>query len=198
MYERIVQTNLGTIVELTHSNDGHFEQLFITHAIFIQGFAIGCQLIIAIDSSHMSGTYGGALFSATTYDANDYIFPLAFGITSLENYEDWFWFLVNLKTIIGENEVVIISNRHLALLRSVLEIFGADNHAYCYRYLKGNFNTFISRHNTRGNKGKKTVLQWLDSIAYVHKNDDYDSDLFELRTYNEALAKWVEENSPEH
>ena len=99
MCERIVQTNLEAIVELTHSNDGHFEQLFIAHAISIQGFAMGCRPIIAIDYSHMSGPYGGALFSATAYDANDYMFSLAFGIMSSENYEDWSWFLVNLKTI---------------------------------------------------------------------------------------------------
>ena len=78
------------------------------------------------------------------------MFPLAFGIMSSENYEDcWSWFLVNLKMIVGDNEVVIISNRHPALLRSVPEIFGADNHAYCYRHMKKNFSTFISRHNTR-------------------------------------------------
>ena len=86
--ERIVQTNHRTIVELAHSNDGHFEQLFIAHAISIQGFAMGCCPIIAIDSSHMSRPYGGALFSATAYDANDYMFPLAFEIMSSKNYED--------------------------------------------------------------------------------------------------------------
>ena len=89
MCEKIVQTNPRTIVELTHSNDGHFEQLFIAHAISIQGFAIGCRPIIPIDSSHMSGPYGGALFSTTTYDVNDYMFPLAFWIMSSKNYEDW-------------------------------------------------------------------------------------------------------------
>ena len=149
MCERIVQTNLGAIVKLAHSNDGHFEQLFIAHAISIQGFAMGCCPIIAIDYSHMSGPYGSALFSATAYDANDYMFSLAFGIMSSENYEDWSWFLVNLKAIVGENEVVIISYRHLALLRSVPKIFGAENHAYFYRHLKENFSIFISRHNTR-------------------------------------------------
>ena len=80
MCKRIVQTNPGTIVELTHSNDGHFEQLFIAHAISIQGFAMRCYPIIAIDSSHMNGPYGGALFLATAYDANDYMIPLDFGI----------------------------------------------------------------------------------------------------------------------
>ena len=89
MCERIVQTNFVIIVELTHSNDGHFEQLFIEHAISIQGFIMGCHPIIAIDYSYMSGPYSGALFSITAYDANDYMFLLTFGIISSENYEDW-------------------------------------------------------------------------------------------------------------
>ena len=100
MCERIFQTNPGTIIEFIHSNDGNFEQLFIAHAISIQVFVMGCHPLIEIDSSHISGPYGGALFSATVYDANDYIFLLAFGIMSSENYEDWSWFLVNLKTIV--------------------------------------------------------------------------------------------------
>ena len=190
MCERIVHTNLGTIVELTYSSDGHFHQLFIAHAISIQGSAMGCQPLIAIDTSHMSGPYGGALFSATTYDANDHMFPLALGVLSSENYEDWSWFLQNLKKNIGKNEVVIIFDRHQALFHSVLEIFGAKNHAYFYQSLKENFSTFLNRYNTRGNKGKQNAFEWLDSIAHAH--------ISELRKYNDALATWVEENGPEH
>ena len=139
-----------------------------------------------------------ALFSTTIYDANDCMFPLASEIMSSKNYEDWSWFLEKLKTIVGEKEVVIISYGHPTLLRSVLEIFEAKNHAYCYRYLKENFSTIVIKHKTRRNKGKECALQWLDSIAYEHRGDDYDENLFELRNYNEVLAKWVEENSPEH
>ena len=85
----------------------------------IQEFLLGCWPFIAIESCHMSGPYGGALFSATTYDANDNIFPLAFGVMRSENYEDWPWFLQNLKKIVGDKEVVIILYRHLGLLCSV-------------------------------------------------------------------------------
>ncbi|RVW99511.1 hypothetical protein CK203_021374 [Vitis vinifera] len=92
MCERMVATNPGSIIEVRHSSDGHFEQLFVAHSVSIQGFALGCQPIIAIDSAHMSGPYRGALFSATTYDANDSMFPLAFGVMSSENYDDWSWF----------------------------------------------------------------------------------------------------------
>ena len=52
------------------------------------------------------------------------MFLLAFGVMSLENYEDWSWFLQNLKKIIRDKEVVIILDRHLGLLHSVPEIFG--------------------------------------------------------------------------
>ena len=121
---------------------------------------MGCCLIIAIDSSQMSGPYGDALFLTITNDANDSMLSLDFAIMSLENYEDWYWFLVNVKRIVGDKEVAIISNKHCALLQSVPEIIRVKNHAYCYRNLKENFSTFISRHNIRGNKGKEASLQW--------------------------------------
>ena len=114
------------------------------------------------------------------------------GIMSSENYEDWLWFIEKLKTIFGENEVVITSDRHPALFQSVPEIFGAKNHAYCYRHLKENFSTVVTKHNTMGNKGKECALQWLDNIAYACKGEDYDANLSELRNYNEVLTKWVE------
>ncbi|KAL6326898.1 hypothetical protein AAG906_012174 [Vitis piasezkii] len=102
----MVATNSGSIVELGHSSDGHFEQLFVAHSVSIQGFAMGCWPIIAIDSAHM---------------------------------------------------IIIISDGHPALLRSVPEVFGLENHAYCYRHLKENFSSFLSKHNTRGNKGSMLV-----------------------------------------
>ncbi|RVW81075.1 hypothetical protein CK203_045361 [Vitis vinifera] len=198
MCERMLATNPGSSVELSYSNDDHFEKLFVAHSISIEGFVRGCRPIIAIDSAHMSGPYGGALFSATSYDANDSMFLLAFGVMSSENYEDWLWFLEKLKIVVGNKEVIIISDRHHALLRSVPEVFGIENHAYCYRHLKENFSSFLSKHNTRGNKGKENALQFLDSIAYGRLEHDYNVSMVELKKYNEALATWVEENAPHH
>ena len=82
MCERIKKCNPGSVVELTHSSDGYFEQLFIAHEVSIIGFLSECRPVIAIDSSHMSGPYGGALFSVTSYDANDNMFQIAYGVMS--------------------------------------------------------------------------------------------------------------------
>ncbi|XP_059597199.1 uncharacterized protein LOC132254763 [Vitis vinifera] len=198
MCERMLATNPGLSVELSYSDDDHFEKLFVAHSISIEGFVRGCRPIIAIDSTHMSGPYGGALFSATAYDANDSMFSLAFGVMSSENYEDWLWFLEKLKIVVGNKEVIIISDRHPTLLRSVPKVFGIENHACCYRHLKENFSSFLSKHNTRGNKGKEDALQFLDSIVYGRLEYDYNVSMFELKKYNEALAIWVEENAPHH
>ena len=79
---------------------------------------------------------------------------------------------------------------HQALMLSVPEIFGAENHAYCYRHLKENFSTFLNRHNTRGNKGKENTLEGFDSIAYARREEDYNAHISELSKYIDALAMW--------
>ena len=163
----IKKCNPRSFVKLTHSSDGHFQQLFIAQEVSIIGFLSRCWPTIAIDSSHMSGPYNGAFFSATSYDGNDNMFPIAYGVMSSDNYKDWNWFLQNLKNLIRDKDVVILSYRHPSFLRSIPELFGGKNHAYCYRYLKENFSSFFSKYNTRGNKGKENALQSLDKIAYA-------------------------------
>ena len=77
---RFIETNPWTIAEYRCSDDGHFMQLFVALSVLIHGFKMGCRFIISIDSSHMSGPYKGALFSVSSYDANDDMFPLAYGL----------------------------------------------------------------------------------------------------------------------
>ena len=87
------------------------------------------------------------------------MFSIVYGVMSSENYEDWNWFLQNLKNLIGEKDVIILLDRHPGLLRSGHEIFGEENHAYCYLHVKENFSSFFNKSNTRGNKGKEIALQ---------------------------------------
>ena len=195
--QRLVDINPGTIAEYSRQ-DGHFWQLFIAHSFSIQGFLMGCRPVIAIDSTHLSGPYRGSLFSATAYDADDGMFPIAFGVVSSENYEDWLWFLQKLKGILQDKEVVIISDRHQAILRSVSQLFGVENHAYCYRHVKENFSSYVTKHSMKGKKCKMDALLLLDNVAYARLDDDYVVAMEKLKTYNSDLAKWVEENSPQH
>ena len=95
------------------------------------------------------------------------MFSLAFGVMRSESYDDWLWFLQNVKKVVCYKKVVIISYKHPSLFRSVSEIFGSKNHAYCYRHLKENFSSLLNKQNTKGCKGKENALEWLDKTAYA-------------------------------
>ena len=88
MCDRLVETNLGLVAKFKCDEDQHFLQLFVAYAVSIHGFKMRCRPIIVIDSSYLSGLYKGALFSTSSYDADDGLFPLAYGLFSSKNYED--------------------------------------------------------------------------------------------------------------
>ncbi|RVW67746.1 hypothetical protein CK203_065492 [Vitis vinifera] len=139
----------------------------------------------------------GTIAEYTSHE-DDGMFPLALGVVGSENYEDWYWFLEKLKGILDGQEVIIISDRHQGILRSVSELFGVENHAYCYRHVKENFSSFFNRQNIRGKKGKEDALLLLDNIAYARLDIDYNEAFEKLVRFNGDLARWVAENSPEH
>ena len=100
--------------------------------------------------------------------------------------------------MICERDVVIILDKHQSIIRSVLEVFGFDYHAHCYYHIKENFSSFLTKHNTRGRKGKGNALELLDAVAYARLECDYLVVMEMLRMFNPELAKWVEDNQPEH
>ena len=101
-----------------------------------------------------------------------------------------------MKKVVGDKEVIIY-NKRPALLCSVPEIFGIENHAHCYHHLKEDFSSFLNKNITRGNIGKENEFQWLDSIVYARLEHDYNVRMVELRRFNDALATWVGDNAPE-
>ncbi|XP_022156574.1 uncharacterized protein LOC111023450 [Momordica charantia] len=83
--------------------------------------------------------YGGTLLTASTCDGNNQIFPLAFGIVDSENDASWRWFFQNLKNSFGDREgLVIISDRHLSIGKSVLKVFPYAQYCVCKRHLLKN------------------------------------------------------------
>ena len=63
--------------------------------------------------------------------------------------------------VIGEREVIIISYRHQGIICSVSEVFDSENYAHYYRHIKENCNIFLKKLNTKGSKGKESVLPML-------------------------------------
>ncbi|KAL5576769.1 hypothetical protein UlMin_018468 [Ulmus minor] len=132
------ETNPGTVVNLETGIENKFMYLFIAFDAFIQEFSY-CRPVVSIDATHMKGKYQGVLFTVVCHDANQQIFPLAFGIGDSENDALWIWFLRRLKENFGERPGhVIISDRHHSINRAVNEVFPNAFHELCIYHLLNN------------------------------------------------------------
>ena len=76
------------------------------------------------------------------HDANQQIFPLAFGIGDSKNDDLWICFLRRLKENFGDRlDRVIVSNRHCNINRAVKEVFPNVFHGLCLYHLLNNLKT---------------------------------------------------------
>ncbi|XP_017978259.1 PREDICTED: uncharacterized protein LOC108662416 [Theobroma cacao] len=81
------------------------------------------RLIVAIDATHLKGRFKGILFVAVCKDANEQIYPLAFGIGHVEDEESWLWFkredVAAIFTMAANCYRVIDFDRHMNQLKQL-------------------------------------------------------------------------------
>lgn len=195
--DRVKKSNPGSVAFVV-VEDCKFSQLFISFASCMQGFLFGCRPCIFVDAGHLSGPFGGTMLSACTVDADNRILPLAIGIVSCENYDNWHWFLKQLKLIIRSLEVVVLSDRHPGIISSVAEIFGEENHCFCLRHLKENFNSELMKLGITRRVMKENASDLFDAIAYANTDVDFNMCMANLEAFNTKLAEWVKNTKPEH
>ncbi|CAH9059043.1 unnamed protein product [Cuscuta europaea] len=98
-----------------------------------------CIPVIIVDGSFLKSYYKGTLLTACTQDANKQIFPLAFGICSVENTVNWTWFFNMLKNCLKlRDNLYVVSDRHEGIINAVRSVFPYVEHGYGVYYILGN------------------------------------------------------------
>ncbi|XP_026430916.1 uncharacterized protein LOC113328037 [Papaver somniferum] len=114
---------------------GEFKSLFLVFDACISGFEYCCPVLF-LDATFLTGKFRGCLMAATGKNANNGIFPLAYGIVSAETVENWHWFLKKLESILGprhlKNNVRSKTNKkkgeHCAAMGLFKECFYSSTH----------------------------------------------------------------------
>ncbi|KAJ1695999.1 hypothetical protein LUZ63_012697 [Rhynchospora breviuscula] len=149
--------NPGTKVEwLSDATDDPNVRLFRgvawAFAPAIEGFK-SCRPVISIDSTILSGKYGGRMLIAVAYDADDQLLPLAFAVIKDEKDESWSWFMRWLRLeVVGPRPLCVISDPQ----DSIVSLFdqpdsgwstgtGQAFHRYCSRYLCENIRSSFKK-----------------------------------------------------
>ena len=76
--------------------------MFIAYGAALNGFILGCQKMLFVDGTHLSGPYEGTLMAVIAQDADNHLFDIAYRIVSGETKEEWLWFLTVLQECLGD------------------------------------------------------------------------------------------------
>ncbi|KAD5960286.1 hypothetical protein E3N88_11758 [Mikania micrantha] len=182
----ILQTNPGSTVKMvvnTMTNgDVYFSSFYICLKGVKDGWINGCRNVICLDGCFLKNS--GQLLSAVGRDTNNHIFPLAWAVVSVENKENWKWFLDLLNDDIemeGGVGLTLISDQHKGIIEAVKDVFPYAEHRQCTRHIYANFkkkfcglqfkNLFWTAANSTTKEQFEEIMKDLKTIsegAYAH------------------------------
>ncbi|CAL2258913.1 unnamed protein product [Prunus armeniaca] len=138
-------TNVGSTVIMKCELEGErprFQKIYICLAAVKQRFFQGCRPVIGFDACHIKGHHPGQLLSAVGVDPNNGMYPIAYAVAEVENYETWSWFCQLLAKDLGiENSsgYVFITDKQKGLIDAVHDHFPNAEHRHCLKHLEANF-----------------------------------------------------------
>ncbi|KAL7227485.1 hypothetical protein ACSBR1_022359 [Camellia fascicularis] len=191
--EQIKKTNPGSAAEVfTASADNRFQRLFVSFYASIYGFLNGCLPVVGLGGIQLKNKYLGTLLSATSFDADGGLFPLAFGVVDVENDENWMWFLSELHKALEANtekilDLTFLSDGQKGIVDAVKRKFPGSSHAFCMKHLSESIGKEFK--NSR-------LVHLLWKAAYSTTTIGFKERLAEIEEVSSEAAKWLQQFPP--
>ncbi|KAL5561103.1 hypothetical protein UlMin_030850 [Ulmus minor] len=191
--EELKKSNPGSIAEVfTSGVDNRFQRLFVSFYASIYGFLNGCLPIVGLGGIQLKSKYLGTLLSATSFDADGELFPLAFGVVDVENDESWMWFLSELQKALEMNseklpKLTFLSDGQKGIVDAVRMKFPNSFDAYCMRHLSESIGKEFK--NSR-------LVHLLWKAAYSTTTIGFKEKMVEIEEVSSEAAKWLRQFHP--
>ncbi|XP_071729410.1 uncharacterized protein [Rutidosis leptorrhynchoides] len=117
--DELLTSNPGSTVKIgvTQNRDEkvYFDRFYVCLNGLKKGWKRGCRRIIALDGCFLKKPNQGELLTAIGRDGNNHIYPIAWAVVSVENKDNWTWFLELLAgdlEINGGVGITLMSDQH--------------------------------------------------------------------------------------
>lgn len=193
--EQIKKTNPGSHAEVfTAGSDSRFQRFFISFYASLHGFLNGCLPVICLGGIQLKSKYLGTLLSATSFDGDGGVFPLAFGVVDEENDDSWMWFLLELRKALEMSTekippLTFLSDGQKSIADAVKRKFPSSCHAICMQYLSESISSDFK--NSR-------LVQLLWKAAYSTSTRGFKEKMAEIEEVSSDAAAWLQQYPPSH
>ncbi|XP_058102744.1 uncharacterized protein LOC131246537 isoform X2 [Magnolia sinica] len=193
---RLKETNPGSLITLTTTDKSRFHRLFVSFHASRHGFENGCRPLILLDRTSLRKECRGMLLAAVSVDGDDAIFPVAFAIVDFESYDNWIWFLTELKSAVSTNRTItFVSDWLNGLEEAVPQVFEGSYHAYSLHHLIEGFKLVLKGPSE---PVKDALADEIQRAAYSCSITDFNACIGKTRNFSHNVALWILESKPEH
>ncbi|KDP28012.1 hypothetical protein JCGZ_19092 [Jatropha curcas] len=195
--EKIKETNPGSIATFSTKDDSSFHRLFVSFHASITGFEQGCRPLIFLDSVPLNSKYQGMLLAAISIDADDGIFPIAFGVIDAETDDNWHWFLSELKSAIATSrQITFVADFQNGIKKSFAEVFDKCYHSYCLRHLAEKLNRDLK--GQFSHEARRFMINDFYAAAYAPRLEGFQRSVENIKGISPDAYNWVVRSEPEH
>nr|XP_009804059.1 PREDICTED: uncharacterized protein LOC104249347 [Nicotiana sylvestris]XP_016441588.1 PREDICTED: uncharacterized protein LOC107767182 [Nicotiana tabacum] len=128
--------NSGTYTNIKIDDNNRFLYMFYAYGSSISGWN-HCRPVISVDATFLKSKFRDVLIISDSKDANNQIFPLAFGIAESENNNSYEWYFNQLRNAIGSHEnLIFLSDRHQAIAYDIAKVYPESHHGICIYHLE--------------------------------------------------------------
>ncbi|KAK4263778.1 hypothetical protein QN277_029151 [Acacia crassicarpa] len=119
-----------------------FRRMYVCFNSSKIGWKVGYRPFIGLDGTFFKGKARGISVTVVGLDANDSMYPIAFGLTKKETTVNWTWFIEWLKLSLELEEggkVTIMPNMQKGLAQAVTDVLPLAEHRLCARHIYANW-----------------------------------------------------------
>ncbi|ONK76627.1 uncharacterized protein A4U43_C03F30310 [Asparagus officinalis] len=195
--EKLVETNPGSFAVFEEVEDSKLGRLFISFRASINGFEHGCRPLLFLDSVSLKSARQWKILAATGVDGENEVFPVAFAVIEDDSKENWQWFMLQLKSVLGTSRTItFVLKRQNELEEKLAEIFPGCIYGYCVNSLIEEFKSELDDSLTK--ELKETAVEDFASAVHACKVDEFNAIIDKLKAESEKSAERVLSSKPEY
>ncbi|XP_070004513.1 uncharacterized protein [Nicotiana sylvestris] len=184
----VTQAFVMAEMQKLHGLDIGFLYMFYAYGSSISSWN-HCRPVIVVDATFLKSKFRGVLIILVSEDANNQIFPLAFGRVESENNSSYEWYFSKLRNAIGSREnLIFLSDKHQAIAYGIAKVYPESHHGICIYHLE---------QNLKRRKVKSEVIKLFQSAARVYRRKEFDLYMSDIAKVDKKTYDYLMEEPPE-